>query len=208
MQFQLQVRDSRHVGIFPEQSPNWLWLEEKIRNAVTQPRIINLFGYTGAASLFALRAGAAVTHVDASRSAEKWGQFNQELSGLKDLPLRWIVDDAFKFVERETRRGLLYDGIILDPPKFGRGPKGEVWKFDKAVPDLLNSCSHILSANPLLICLTAYDVACEPQEIGGWLAEMMRPYNGSLESGWLVQKEKSAGRTIRQSMFARWSAGK
>lgn len=208
MRFQLRVKDSRHVGIFPEQCLNWLWLEGKIRKAKTPPRILNLFGYTGAASLFALRAGAAVTHVDALRSAEKWGQFNQELSGLKDLPLRWIVDDAYKFVEREARRGSLYDGILLDPPKFGRGPKGEVWKFEKAVPELLKACRHILSAHPLLVCLTAYDISEEPGEIGRWLTEMMLPYKGSVESGWLVQKERSAGRTIRQSMFARWSAGK
>jgi len=206
MRFQLRVRDSRHIGLFPEQNLNWLWLEEKIKKAVKKPRILNLFGYTGAASLFAARAGAAITHVDASRAAEKWGQVNQALSGLDDLPLRWIVDDAFKFVKREIRRGSLYDGLLLDPPRFGRGPKGEVWKFDKAVPQLLNACCRILAPAPLLVCLTAYDVENEPNEIGGWLTNMMRPYQGSLEFGWLVQVEKSAGRTINQSMFARWSA--
>lgn len=206
LHFELRVRDSRHIGIFPEQCLNWLWLHGKIRQAQTPPRLLNLFGYTGAASLVALQAGAQVTHVEASRAAVKWGQLNQQRSGLSDRPIRWIVDDVFKFVEREARRGSLYDGIILDPPRFGRGPQGEIWKFEKTVPALLNACSRILAPAPLLVCLTAYDVESQPQEIAPWLAGMMRPYRGNLECGWLVQKEQSAGRAINQSMFARWSS--
>ena len=204
--FQLRVQDSRHVGLFPEQFQNWLWLHKKITQAAPQPRLLNLFGYTGAASLFALRAGASVTHVDASRSAEKWGQINQDLSGLKEKPLRWIVDDALKFVEREIRRGSRYDGILLDPPRFGRGPRGEVWKFERAVPDLLTACASLLTPSPLLILLTAYDVPTGPDELAGWLADLTKPYRGRLECGWLTQKEKSAGRILTQSMFARWAA--
>lgn len=202
--FQLRLRNSRHIGIFPEQCRSWLWIEERVKNAGRDIRILNLFGYTGIASLFAARAGAAVTHIDASRSALKWAQFNRDLNGLESCPIRWLVDDAAKFVEREARRGVKYDAIILDPPKFGRGPGGETWKFEKAVPDLLQKCSQILSHDPLFIYLTAYDVQETPVQIGDWLAEITRTYHGQLEYGWTVQQERSAGRKINQSMFARW----
>lgn len=204
LSFKLRVRQSRHIGIFPEQSPSWLWIEEKIKTHGETARVLNLFGYTGAASLFSARAGAQVTHVDASRSAVKWAQANQELNGMGSLPIRWIVDDTLKFVEREKRRGSQYDGIILDPPRFGRGPKGETWKFDDAVRDLLRKCSQILSPNPVFIYLTAYDVLEKPEDLAYWLSEIMRPFAGQIEYGWMVQQEKSAGRKIDQSMFARW----
>ncbi len=202
---QLRIRNSRHVGIFPEQIENWNWIENKIKSAGREIRVLNLFGYTGIASLFAARAGAEVTHVDAARSAVKWAQANQELSSLEALPIRWIVDDAFKFVEREIRRGVQYDAIILDPPKFGRGPKGETWNFEQAVSDLLSLCRQVLSDNPLFICLTAYDVHNSPAELGSWATGMMTGYHGQVECGDLIQLEKSAGRKIKQSMFARWS---
>lgn len=201
---QLRIHTSRHVGIFPEQLPGWLWIEEQIRKARSSLKVLNLFGYTGVASLFAARAGAEVTHVDASRAAVKWAQQNQQLSGLAEKPIRWIVDDAFKFVEREERRGNRYDGILLDPPRFGRGPKGEVWKFEKAVPDLLQACSEILTADPLFLYLTAYDVQNKPFELSQWVNRALRSYDGKSEFGWTVQQEKSAGRKISQSMFARW----
>lgn len=202
--FQLRLRDSRHIGIFPEQCQSWLWLEEKIKKAGGNPRVLNLFGYTGAATLFAARAGAQVTHVDASRSAVKWAQTNQELNDLSSLPIRWIVDDALKFVQREARRGVQYDGIILDPPKFGRGPKGEIWKFEQTVTNLLQECSQILSPDLLFIYLTAYDIYETPEEIADWLSYLMRLTTGQIEYCWMVQQEKSAGRKINQSMFARW----
>ncbi len=202
---ELRIQTSRHIGIFPEQINSWLWIEKKIQSAAQKPRILNLFGYTGIASLFAARAGADVTHLDASRSSVKWAQHNQYQSGLSSLSIRWIVDDAIKFVEREARRGSEYDGLILDPPKFGRGPGGEVWKFDNSVPELLNACAEILSPNPQFIYLTAYDIEKKPHELSDWIDQLMRPYHGRIESGWLVQQEKSAGRKIRQSMFVRWS---
>jgi 23S rRNA (cytosine1962-C5)-methyltransferase len=204
LSFSLRLRQSRHIGIFPEQSPSWQWIEDKIKAHGETTRVLNLFGYTGAASLFSARAGAQVIHVDASRSAVKWAQANQELNGLGSLPIRWIVDDALKFVEREARRGSQYDAIMLDPPKFGRGPKGETWKFDRSVIDLLQKCFQILSPDPLFIYLTAYDVRERPEDLSFWLSEMMRPFAGQVEYGWLVQQEKSAGRKINQSMFARW----
>lgn len=201
---QLRIHQSRHIGIFPEQLQSWLWIENLIHSAEGSPKILNLFGYTGIASLFAARAGAEVTHVDASRSSLKWAQQNQQLSGLTGLPIRWIVDDAFKFVEREERRGNHYDGIILDPPRFGRGPNGEVWKFDKTVSDLLHACRNILSPDPLFLYLTAYDVQAQPVEIFQWVKQVMPAHQGRMEYGWLVQQEKSAGRKINQSMFVRW----
>ncbi|MDK2981559.1 MAG: rRNA (cytosine1962-C5)-methyltransferase [Chloroflexota bacterium] len=201
---ELRVRNSRHVGVFPEQLPGWLWLEEQIRQAASPPKVLNLFGYTGVASLFAARAGAEVTHVDASRASVKWAQHNQALSGLDDLPIRWIVDDAFKFVQREARRGNRYDGILLDPPRFGRGPKGEVWKFEQTAQELLQACRGLLVPAPLFVYLTAYDVANPPAELHQWVQEALRGLGGQIDFGWMVQQEKSAGRKINQSMFVRW----
>jgi len=205
LNFQIRITNSRHTGVFPEQCKNWDWIEEKLKVKGKDTHILNLFGYTGIASLFAARAGARITHVDASRAAVKWAQYNQEISALSDRSIRWMVDDVFKFVERESRRGSKYDGIILDPPRFGRGPKGEIWKFEKAVPELLQACKKILSSDPLFIYLTAYDISQSPQELCTWLADITRGLNGKLEYGKLVQQEKSAGRKINQAMFARWS---
>ena len=201
---QLRIHNSRHIGIFPEQLPSWEWIEERILKAQSSPKVLNLFGYTGVASLFAARAGAQVTHVEASRAAVKWAQQNQQLSGLAEKPIRWIVDDVFKFVEREERRGNHYDGILLDPPRFGRGPKGEVWKFDKTVQELLQACRNILSPQPLFFYLTAYDVQNEPFELYQWVHDTLRSFKGQVEYGWMVQQERSAGRKINQSMFVRW----
>ncbi len=204
---QLRIHNSRHIGIFPEQLPGWEWIEERILKAQSSPKVLNLFGYTGVASLFAARAGAQVTHVDASRAAVKWAQQNQQLSGLADKPIRWIVDDVFKFVEREERRGNHYDGILLDPPRFGRGPKGEVWKFDRTVQELLQACRNILSPQPLFFYLTAYDIQNEPFELYQWVNNTLHSFNGQLDYGWMVQQERSAGRKINQSMFVRWQQG-
>lgn len=203
--FKLQVQRSRHIGIFPEQCTGWDWIEEKVRPADHPMRVLNLFAYTGAATLFAARAGAQVTHVDASRSAVKWGQANQTLNGMGDKPIRWIVDDALKYVQREIRRGVKYDAIILDPPRFGRGPKGETWKFESSIPDLLAACEDVLSEDPAFISMTAYDVPVLPQDMAEWLSIMTKPYTGQVEFGQLVQQEKSAGRMINQAIYARWS---
>ena len=133
-----QTSASRHIGVFPEQASGWDWIMDQIAAANRPARVLNLFGYTGLASLAAAKAGAQVTHVDASPKVIAWARQNQDLSGLADRPVRWIVDDALKFVEREARRQSFYDGLVLDPPKFGRGPKGEVWEFYKLIPELLN----------------------------------------------------------------------
>ena len=204
LSLQLNIQKSRHIGIFPEQYESWKWIEAKVKSAKRPIHLLNLFGYTGVASLFAAKAGAEVTHVDASRSAVKWARTNQGLSGLDKSPIRWIIDDALKFTERESRRGVRYDAIILDPPKFGRGPKGETWKFDESVQDLLQACKQVLSDDPLFIYLTAYDVLYSPEEISSWVTYVMHPSKGTIEYGEMIQQEKSAGRKISQAMFVRW----
>jgi 23S rRNA (cytosine1962-C5)-methyltransferase len=199
----------RHLGVFPEGAANWDWFENLIRHRTHNPsgvNVLNLFGYTGLATLAAAAAGAKVTHVDASKKAVAWARENQALSGLEAAPVRWIVDDALKFVQREARRGVKYDGLILDPPKFGRGPKGEVWEVYKALPALLAACRACLSDRPLFAALTLYAVRASAVHAAQALDEMMKPFNGKIERGELVTREQSAGRLLSQAVFARWSA--
>lgn len=204
LQFWAQASSSRHLGVFPEQSCQWDWTDMVIRQSGRAPRVLNLFGYTGLASLAAARAGAHVTHLDASRKVITWAKENQELSGLQTLPIRWILDDALKFVQREQRRESRYDGIILDPPKFGRGPKGEVWEFYKLLPDLLAACRQILTPKPLFIQLTAYAVKASAATIYYAIDEMMSDFSGKTCAGELGLRETSAGRFLSTAIFARW----
>lgn len=148
---------SKHLGVFPEQSPHWDFIASKA-NEKQNPKLLNLFGYTGAASLIAAKNSYLVTHVDASKPSVDWARKNQILSKLEDKPIRWIVDDALKFAQREARRGSKYDAILLDPPAFGRGPKGELWKLEKMLPELLDACAAILSENPLFVLMTLYSI--------------------------------------------------
>ena len=145
---------SKHVGVFPEQSPHWRWIQSQARAEGRSLRVLSLFGYTGAATLMAAAAGGAVTHVDASRPAMSWARRNQELSGLGGLPIRWILDDAFKFVKREVRRQQRYDALILDPPSFGRGPANEVWKVEQQLAELLADCRQLLAERARFVVLT------------------------------------------------------
>jgi 23S rRNA (cytosine1962-C5)-methyltransferase len=199
-----QVGGSRHLGVFPEQAAHWDWMGETIEGADRPIRVLNLFGYTGLASLAAAQAGASVTHVDASKKAVLWGQKNQELSNLKDRPIRWLVDDVEKFVRREIRRGSKYEGLILDPPKFGRGPSGEVWEFFEAMTDLLANCKTLLSDQPLFIVLTAYAIRASALSIHYAVEEMVKDLGGTLESGELALQEQSAERLLSMAIFARW----
>jgi 23S rRNA (cytosine1962-C5)-methyltransferase len=201
---EVQVGGSRHLGVFPEQATHWDWMGETIRAASRPVKVLNLFGYTGLASLAAAQAGASVTHVDASKKAVAWGQKNQELSKLKDRPIRWLVDDVEKFVRRDIRRGAKYEGLILDPPKFGRGPSGEVWEFFEAMTDLLTNCKNLLSDRPLFVILTAYAIRASALSIHYAVAEMVKDLGGALESGELALQEQSAGRLLSMAIFARW----
>jgi 23S rRNA (cytosine1962-C5)-methyltransferase len=205
LRFTAQLSGSRHVGVFPEQACQWDWAENIIRTSKEKPKVLNLFGYTGLASLSAAAAGAFVTHVDASKKVVLWAKENQALSGISSSSIRWIVDDAVKFVQRESRRGSLYDAIILDPPKFGRGPKGEVWEFYKLLPSLLLECKKILSPNPLFVQLTAYAVKASAVTLYQALDELMHDLKGSTTAGEIGLLEKSAGRFLSTAIFARWS---
>lgn len=210
LKFHVQTTASRHVGVFPEQACHWDWIHsqiQKARQSLQTVRVLNLFGYTGIASLAAARAGAQVTHLDASRKVVSWARENQALSGLSERPIRWIIDDALKFVQREARRASQYEGIILDPPKFGRGPKGEVWEFYKLIPELLEACRQVLSPQALFVVLTAYAVKASSVTMQFALEEMLQKHAGHLEAGELVIQEKSAGRLVSTAIFARWAAG-
>jgi len=205
IRFWAMTTPGRHLGVFPEVASHWDFIADSVRKADRPVKILNLFGYTGLASLVAAEAGAQVTHVDASKKSVTWARENQSLSGLNDKPIRWIVDDALKFVQRESRRGAQYDGILLDPPKFGRGPKGEVWEVYKSLSSLLESCRAVLSDTPLFLIVTVYAVKASAIHLGQALQDVMSKSKGSVESGELVTREKSAGRLLSQAVFARWS---
>ena len=208
LRFWAQTTPGRHLGVFPECAANWDWMGEVIKQQTKGENrsinVLNLFGYTGLATLTAAAFGAKVTHVDASKKSVTWARENQSLSGLAEKPVRWIVDDALKFIQREARRGVKYDGIILDPPKFGRGPKGEVWEIYKSLPVLLDACRAVLSHQPLFVVLTVYAVKVSALHVGQALGEAMRGLGGKLEAGELVTQEKSAGRLLSQAVYARW----
>ena len=206
LRFHCHLVNSRHTGVFPEQASNWDWIYGCIKSSGRRIRVLNLFGYTGLASLMAASAGAEVTHVDASRKAIAWGRDNQALSGMSPLPIRWLVDDVFKFIRREIRRQSLYDGLILDPPKFGRGPEGQVWEFFNDLPDLLHDCRKLLSAAPLFIVLTAYAIRASALSISQALGEALNGLGGKLNAGELVLRETSAKRLISLAIFVRWSS--
>lgn len=206
LRFQTQATKSRHMGFFPEQTVNWDWITQQTQAARRPIRVLNLFGYTGLASLAAAQGGAYVTHVDAAKRAITSARQNQSLSGLEDRPIRWIVDDAFKFVSREVRRGMHYDGLILDPPKFGRGPSGQVWEFFKSLPELLADCQKLLSDSPQFVIITAYAVQISALSIYYALDSITRNLSGAIETGELALIEKSAGRYLSLALYTRWSA--
>ena len=197
----------RHLAFFPEQAANWTWLRETIAGRTGETRVLNLFGYTGVASLACAAAGAAVTHVDASRKAMGWARENAELSHLADRPVRWIVEDARKYVARELRRGSRYDGIILDPPKFGRGPTGEVWRLFEDLAPMVRDCAALLSDRPAFLLLNGYAARLSGLSLAHMLREAVGERGGRIDWGELALAEEGAGREIGLSFFARWSAG-
>ena len=201
----VQPTASRHLGVFPEQATHWDWTQSLIQSRKTPAKILNLFGYTGLASMAAAFVGAQVTHVDASKKAIAYAKENQILCGLTQKPIRWIVDDALKFTEREARRGSYYDGIILDPPKFGRGPKGEVWEFFDLLPDLLAACGKVLTPQPLFLLMTAYAIKSSALTLHGAISDLMTDFPGTLTVGELATRESSQGRLISHAIYARWS---
>jgi 23S rRNA (cytosine1962-C5)-methyltransferase len=196
----------RHLAFFPEQAANWEWMDTRIRT-LKQPKILNLFGYTGVASLAAAAAGAHVTHVDASKKSVAYARENCEQSGLSDRPIRWLVEDARKFVAREVRRGSKYDGIILDPPKYGRGANGEVWRLFEDLPELLKDCASLLSDDASFLLLNAYAARISGLSLAHAMAEATQDRGGRIDWGELALSEDGPdARAIGLSFFARWSA--
>ena len=201
----------RHLGFFPDQSPHWLWAAEKIKlhqqlfSKKTPLKILNLFGYSGVASLHAAANGATVTHIDASKKAINFAFENRNLSSFENLPIKFITEDAVKFVQREIRRNNKYDAIILDPPKYGRGPNGEKWELFKDLPFLLNLIPQILSKKPLFIILNSYAIRASYLSLHYALKDVMQGFPGSVQSGELCITEKQNNpRQISTAIFARW----
>jgi 23S rRNA (cytosine1962-C5)-methyltransferase len=212
LRFLVMTTPGRHLGVFPEVAAHWDWFSGLIHHRTDarageehrEVNVLNLFGYTGLATLAAAAAGAKVTHVDASKKSVNWARENQALSSLTEKPIRWIVDDALKFVQREARRGVKYDGMILDPPKFGRGPKGEVWEVYKSLPTLLAACRECLIDHPLFVVTTLYAVRASGVHVAQAMEDMMDGFGGKIEMGELVTREQSAGRLLSQAVYARW----
>jgi 23S rRNA (cytosine1962-C5)-methyltransferase len=208
--FEARFTAFRHLGVFPEHAANWEWIRTRVRDSNRELRVMNLFGYTGLASLAAAKAGASVTHVDASKRAVGWAKENAVLSGLSEAPIRWLIEDARKWVARELRRGARYDGIILDPPKYGRGPGGEVWRLYEDLPDLIAGCSALLADDASFLLLNAYSERLTGLALAHLTAEALRPRGGSIDWGELGLREEApgaaGGRAVGLSFFARWSA--
>ncbi|MDR2845396.1 MAG: class I SAM-dependent methyltransferase [Puniceicoccales bacterium] len=210
LRFQLRFMDnSKQIGLFPEQSPHWRWLaaQDTTAPAGGEPlRLLNLFGYTGAASLVAAAAGWHVTHVDASKPAIAWGRRNQELSGMADAPVRWILEDAVKFVQREERRGSRYDAILLDPPAFGRGPNNELWKIERDLPPLLDRCRALLSPRARFLLLTVYTIDASSILCRNLLEQTTRDLGGQIHTGELALRDEAGQRLLPLSLWGRWDA--
>lgn len=225
--FQARLTPFKHTGIFPEQIVNWELLSAVIANRVKQshkiegsvrdrhaesgsarddnlPHVLNLFGYTGAASLVCAEAGAKVTHVDASKPAIGWARENQKLSALEEKPIRWILDDAIKFVSREIRRGVTYDGIVMDPPVYGHGPAGEVWDFHTSFSELVSLCRQVLSPQPLFFLVNAYAISSSAIMLKNVLSDYLSDIGGSCEYGEIALEEKIGKRLLSTGIFARW----
>ena len=205
LMFLARISDtSKHLGLFPEQSPHWQAIRE---SAAPGARLLNLFGYTGAATLAAAEAGWEPTHVDASKPATAWARENQTASGLDDKPIRWIVEDAVKYVRREIKRGSRYDGILLDPPAFGRGPDGNVWKVERQLPELLDLCRQAFSEKPRLLLLTTYNIEASALMLRNLVADAMKSFGGRIEAGELALAHSAApDRLLPLSIYARWTA--
>lgn len=217
IKFEIRPTTFKHTGLFPEHRENWNWMREIIGKSAPSFRggaealqgggvkILNLFGYTGGASLACAQAGAEVVHVDGSKMAIAWAKKNQEHSGLQDKKIRWILDDALLFLKREIKRGNTYHGIVMDPPAFGRGPKGEVWKIEEQWNELLDLCFKVLDPNPLFFLINGYASGYSPLAYKNSLLELPEKYGGTIEIGELAIAEEHSDRMLPCGIFARWS---
>ena len=203
--FNLKPFSFKHTGLFPEQAATWDWFSEKIKNAGRPIKVLNLFAYTGGATLAAAAAGASVTHVDASKGMVTWAKENAVSSGLKDAPIRWIVDDCVKFVEREIRRGNHYDAIIMDPPSYGRGPKGEIWKIEEAVYPLIKLCAQLLTEKPLFFLVNSYTTGLQPAVLTYMISTALSDFKGIVESNEIGLPVSSNGLVLPCGASGRFS---
>ncbi|OUW19367.1 MAG: SAM-dependent methyltransferase [Opitutales bacterium TMED158] len=204
--YKIRPTDFKHTGLFPEQAANWDWFSERIRKASSQPKLLNLFGYTGGASIAAALAGASVCHVDAAKGMVAWCRENAALSGLTSAPIRYIVDDCVKFVEREIRRGNRYDGIIMDPPSYGRGKNGEVWQFEKDLWGFLQKCRQLLSPSPLFFLVNAYTSGISPTIVGNLVRETLDGIGGKVVSGEIGIPIGGGSNALPCGLYSRWQS--
>jgi 23S rRNA (cytosine1962-C5)-methyltransferase len=213
VRFKGRLTAFRHLAFFPEQAANWAWLDQRVRSlrqaGEEAPRILNLFGYTGVASLVCAAAGAHVTHVDASKKSVGWARENADLSGLSDRPIRWLCEDARRYVQREVRRGARYDGIILDPPKYGRGPGGEVWRLFEDLAELTANCAALLSDQADFLLLNAYAARISGLSLAHLMDDAVGERGGAIDWGELAlaEDDQAGARAIGLSFFARWRRG-
>lgn len=205
LKFLARCTPFRHLGFFPEQSVQWTWMRERLEPG---SRVLNLFGYTGVASLIAAQAGAQVTHVDASKKSVTFARENQALAGLEDKPIRWIVDDALAFVKREARRGKQYEGVILDPPKFGRGPNGETWRIEENLAELLAELPALLAPagdKPRFVIATLYALRLSHLALARTLTDAIEGLGGEIDAGEMALAEDKTGRLLPTALYARWT---
>jgi 23S rRNA (cytosine1962-C5)-methyltransferase len=206
VRFNASLTPFRHLGFFPDMAPQWDWMRAKIEHGrAADAEILNLFGYTGVGSLLLSEAGARIVHVDASKKSVEQGKENARLSGMSHKPIRWMVDDAGKFTAREVRRGRRYDGILLDPPKFGRGPTGEVWRLEEDLAPLLADCRKLLDAESRFLVLTVYAVRMSALAIGELVKQTLGDLGGTVEIGEMAVREEARGLLLPTAIFARWS---
>jgi len=204
--FTAQNTPFRHLGFFPDMAPVWSWMREQVAG-MESPECMNLFGYTGVGTLAMASQGVRMVHVDASKKSVEAARANAALAGLADKPIRWMTDDATKFVAREVRRGRRYDGILLDPPKFGRGPEGEVWRLEEGLPGLIADCRKLLDAESRFLFLTVYAVRMSALAIGELLSQALGDLGGKIEAGELAVREEARGLLLPTAIWARWSRG-
>ncbi len=210
--FIIKPTSFKHTGLFPEQLANWDWMKDVIkrsylegaRGPTSTVSVLNLFGYTGGATLACADAGAEVTHVDGSKTAVAWARENAELSGLTDKPIRWIIDDCIMYLKREVKRGRKYDAILMDPPAFGHGPKDELWKIEEHFMELIDLCKQVLSDDPLFVLINGYTAGYSPTGYENVLKDMMRESKGTIETGELTIAESNSDRLLPCGIFARW----
>jgi 23S rRNA (cytosine1962-C5)-methyltransferase len=210
LKFWIKPTAFKHTGLFPEQAVNWSWMRDRIeagrKEKEAGSEVLNLFGYTGGATMACAQAGAKVVHIDSSKAAVAWARENAEASGLKDAPIRWIVEDARLFVEREIKRGRKYHGIIMDPPAFGHGVDSELWRIEKHFLPLVENCKKLLADKPLFFLINGYSAGYSAVAYENMLLDLKTKYGGEIEIGELTIQEEAGGRFLPAGIFARWSA--